>query len=56
MEIAHSRTVDEVLDYFQVSPTEGLSNDKIDKAREEFGLNGIVKHFTLNALTLYSAT
>jgi len=39
MELAHCRTVDEVLDYFQVSPTDGLPEDRVEKAREEYGLN-----------------
>ena len=40
MELAHCRTVDEVLDYFQVSPTDGLPEERVEKAREEYGLNG----------------
>ena len=51
MELAHCRTVDEVLDYFQVSPTDGLPEDRVEKAREEYGLNG--KAFKLSRRLLF---
>ena len=41
MDAAHCHTVDEVLEYFQVSSSEGLSDERIEKAREKFGLNGM---------------
>ena len=43
METAYCRTAGDVLDYFQVSSSEGLSSERVERGREKYGLNG--KHF-----------
>ena len=40
MEFAHAKSVDEVLEYFSVKETDGLSADEVEKQRQKFGLNG----------------
>lgn len=40
MEFAYAKSVDEVLEYFSVKETDGLSADEVEKQRQKFGLNG----------------
>lgn len=40
MELSHTRTVDEVFQYFDVQENIGLSEAQVDKARQVYGLNG----------------
>ena len=40
MELSHTRTVDEVFQYFDVKETVGLSDAQVLKARQTYGLNG----------------
>lgn len=40
MEDGHSKTVDEVTNYFNVDPDKGLSIDQVKRNQEKYGLNG----------------
>ena len=40
MEAAHMKSVDELLKYFKVSDTEGLSQEVVEESLEKYGLNG----------------
>ncbi len=40
MELAYTKSVEDVLEHFQVSVSEGLSNENVEKARSKHGLNG----------------
>jgi Ca2+ transporting ATPase len=39
MELPHTKSVEEVLDYFSVKETEGLSPDEVERQRQKFGPN-----------------
>ncbi|KOX76047.1 Calcium-transporting ATPase sarcoplasmic/endoplasmic reticulum type [Melipona quadrifasciata] len=39
MEDGHCKTVDEVLNYFNVDPDKGLSLDQVKRNQEKYGLN-----------------
>lgn len=41
MENAYTRTAEEVLHYFQVSESKGLSDDRVAELREKYGRNGL---------------
>lgn len=57
MEDGHVKTVDEVINYFNVDPDKGLSPDQVKRNQEKYGLNG--KSFfsyalkMMNSWTLY---
>lgn len=56
MDLAHTRSTDEVLDHFQVSASEGLSNDQVEKSREKYGLNGMTYlslHYMISIICLH---
>lgn len=40
MEDAHSKSVDDVLNYFSVDSDRGLSPDQVKRNQEKYGLNG----------------
>lgn len=40
MELPHTRTVDEVFQYFDVKENTGLTQDQVIKARQLYGPNG----------------
>lgn len=40
MELPHTKSVTEILDYYKVSETEGLSETRIEEQRKHFGYNG----------------
>lgn len=40
MEDGHAKTVDEVLNYFNVDSEKGLSLDQVKRNQEKYGLNG----------------
>lgn len=40
MEDGHCKTVDEVLNYFNVEPEKGLGLDQVKRNQEKYGLNG----------------
>jgi hypothetical protein len=40
MELAHSKTVEESLEYFGVDETTGLTDDHVKKNLEKYGPNG----------------
>lgn len=40
MEDGHCKTVDEVINYFNVDPDQGLSPDQVKRNQEKYGLNG----------------
>lgn len=40
MDNAHTKTVEEVLGYFGVNETTGLSSEQLRKSRERWGPNG----------------
>lgn len=40
MEDGHTKTVDEVLNYFNVDPEKGLQPDQVRKNQEKYGPNG----------------
>lgn len=40
MEDGHSKTVEEVVNYFNVEPDKGLSPDQVKRNQEKYGLNG----------------
>lgn len=40
MDNAHTKTVEEVLGYFGVNETTGLSSEQLRKSRERWGTNG----------------
>ena len=40
MEDAHCKSVDEVVNYFNVDPEKGLSPDQVKRNQEKYGLNG----------------
>ena len=44
MELPHTKSVEEVLDYFSVKETEGLSPDEVEQQRQKFGPNGEIVH------------
>lgn len=48
MDNAHTKTVEEVLGYFGVNETTGLSSEQLRKSRERWGPNGTV-HYSANA-------
>lgn len=40
MEDAHTKTVDEVVNYFNTDPERGLTPDQVKKYQEKYGPNG----------------
>lgn len=40
MDLSHTRTVDDVFEYFDVKENAGLSETQVTKARQTYGLNG----------------
>ena len=40
MELSHTKTTAEVLEYFSVRETEGLSGDEVERQRKKYGPNG----------------
>ena len=40
MENPHTKTVEEVYEFFKVSEEEGLSVERVTKLREQYGPNG----------------
>ena len=40
MEDAHSKTVDEVVNFFNVDLERGLTPDQVKRHQEKYGLNG----------------
>lgn len=40
MEDGHSKTVEEVVNYFNVDADKGLSPDQVKRNQEKYGLNG----------------
>ena len=40
MDLSHTRTVDDVFQYFDVKENSGLSEAQVVKARQTYGLNG----------------
>lgn len=40
MEDAHAKTLEEVVDYFNVDPERGLSSDQVKRNQEKYGPNG----------------
>ena len=40
MELSHTRTTDEVFQYFDVNEDVGLTDSQVLKARQTYGLNG----------------
>lgn len=40
MEAAHTKTVDEVLEFFGVTEEEGLTSERVASLREKYGANG----------------
>ena len=40
MELAHTRTVEEVLQDLKVTEEEGLNNSRVEELRRKHGLNG----------------
>lgn len=40
MEASHTKSVEEVLDYFNVAETSGLSEDQVKSGLEKYGPNG----------------
>lgn len=40
MEDGHSKTVDEVVNFFNVDSDKGLSLDQVKRNQEKYGLNG----------------
>jgi P-type Ca2+ transporter type 2A len=40
MEDAHAKTVDEVINYFNLEPERGLTLDQVKRNQEKYGLNG----------------
>ena len=40
MELPHTKTTEEVLEYFKVKEEDGLSGDEVDRQREKYGPNG----------------
>lgn len=40
MELAHTNTTQEVLDYFHTDSEKGLSEDQVKKYQEKYGPNG----------------
>ena len=40
MELSHTRTTDEVFQYFDVKEDVGLTDSQVLKARQTYGLNG----------------
>lgn len=47
MEDAHAKTVEEVLNYFNCDPENGLSLEQVKRNQEKYGLNG---KYTVNYL------
>ena len=46
MEAAHMKSVDELLKHFNVSDTDGLSQEAVEESLEKYGLNGKNSFFT----------
>lgn len=44
MEDAHTKTVDEVVNYFNTDPERGLTLDQVKKYQEKYGPNGKLKN------------
>lgn len=40
MELAHTKTVEEVLQEFKVTEEEGLNSSRVEEQRRKHGLNG----------------
>lgn len=40
MELAHAKTYEEVLGYFNTDPEKGLTDDQVKRYQEKYGLNG----------------
>uniref|UniRef100_A0A3Q1G2S8 Cation-transporting P-type ATPase N-terminal domain-containing protein n=1 Tax=Acanthochromis polyacanthus TaxID=80966 RepID=A0A3Q1G2S8_9TELE len=47
MDNAHTKTVEEVLGFFGVNESTGLSCEQLKKNRERWGPNGTNNHFVL---------
>ena len=41
MEGAHTKSIEEIYKYYDVSPKNGLSDDAIERSRAEHGYNGM---------------
>ena len=52
MELAHTKTVEEVLEEFKVSEEEGLDNSRVEELRRKHGLNGEIPVMYVLDLTL----
>jgi len=50
MDNAHTKTVEEVLGYFGVNETTGLSSEQLRKSRERWGSNGTCKNTSVCAI------
>ncbi len=44
MESAHTKSIDDIVGHFKVSIDDGLEAANVDKAREKYGLNGLLIH------------
>ena len=40
MEVAHTKSVEEIYKIYDVSESTGLSNEQVEVAREKYGFNG----------------
>lgn len=47
MEYAHTKSVEEVCDYFNVEETSGLTDEQIKKGLEKYGPNGKLFSFKI---------
>ena len=45
MELPHTKTVEEVYEFFKVREEEGLSGERVTKLREQYGPNGTLLWF-----------
>ena len=58
MELAHTKTVEEILQEYKVTEEEGLNNSRIEEQRRKHGFNGkIVDNVSISlALSMASST
>ena len=49
MELAHTKTVEEILQEFKVTEEEGLNNSRVEEQRRKHGLNGKIKKTSFSA-------
>ena len=40
MDLPHTKSIEEVLEYYKVTETEGLSEERVKEQRQKYGYNG----------------